>query len=283
MLRFPGNQENIFGYVQGPCVDRQLMEIYIPLRDINVYVDRSMVLPVKGPPKDQKILPKWPNQRPHFTDYDEPQSYQEETQAENDIEDTQNRNISLITSDYQVNWLEHSDFTIPPPPMPTQQEEQHDTEQNQVEQEDQEDYKTRPDPINLSHQDDTKVWEYEHYAGCYLCQTHESTPSACCRWVTEAQGTTPLATPTPATPVTPQFVMPVLSMGGGGINPHGQPPFFAVQPTPSVTLSSTFKPRGADYAHDTHTTHHPNPDVPIPESNGTLPLDLSTDSLYLSK
>ena len=58
MLRFPGNNENIFGYVQGPCVDRQLMEIYIPLRDINVYVDRSMVLPVKGPPKDQKILPK---------------------------------------------------------------------------------------------------------------------------------------------------------------------------------------------------------------------------------
>ena len=46
-------------------------------------------------------------------------------QAENDIEDTQNRNISLITSDYQVNWLEHSDFTIPPPPMPTQQQEQH--------------------------------------------------------------------------------------------------------------------------------------------------------------
>ena len=46
-------------------------------------------------------------------------------QAENNIEDTQNRNISLITSDYQVNWLEHSDFTIPPPPMPTQQQEQH--------------------------------------------------------------------------------------------------------------------------------------------------------------
>ena len=60
-------------------------------------------------------------------------------------------------------------------------------------------------------------------------------------------------------------------------------PFFAVQPTPPVTLSSTFKPRGADYAHDTHTTHHPNPDVPIPESNGTLPLDISTDSLCLSK
>jgi len=231
MLRFPGNNENIFGYVQGPCVDRQLMEIYIPLRDINVYVDRSMVLPVKGPPKDQKILPKWPNQRPHFTDYDEPQSSHEETQAENDIEDTRNRNISLITSDYQVNWLAHSDFTIPPPPMPTQQQEQHDQEQNQVEQEDQEDFsKPKPDPINLSHQEGN-IWEYEHYAGCYLCQTHESTPSACCnRLVTEAQGTTtPWATPTP---VTPQFVMPVLSMGSGGINPHGQPPFLLFSPLP---------------------------------------------------
>ena len=57
LLRFP-NQGNLFGYVQGPCADRQLMEIYIPLRDVNVYVDRSMVLPVKGPPNDQKMLPK---------------------------------------------------------------------------------------------------------------------------------------------------------------------------------------------------------------------------------
>ena len=60
-------------------------------------------------------------------------------------------------------------------------------------------------------------------------------------------------------------------------------PFFAVQPTPSVTLSSTFKPRWTDYAHDTHATNHPNPDVPIPESNGTLPLDISTAILCLSK
>ena len=107
-------------------------------------------------------------------------------------------------------------------------------EQNRVEQEDQEDFsKPKPDPINLPHQDDTKVWEYEHYAGCYLCQTHESTPIACCnRLVTEAQGTTPLATPAPATPVTPQFVMPVLSMGSGGINPHGQPPFLLFSPLP---------------------------------------------------
>ena len=58
MLRFHSH-ENLFGYVQGPCIDRQLIEVYIPLRDINVYVSRSMVLPVKEPPNDQKILPKY--------------------------------------------------------------------------------------------------------------------------------------------------------------------------------------------------------------------------------
>jgi len=261
-------RDNIFGYVQGPCSDRRLMAVYIPLKGITVYVRRSMVLPVQGPPEDQAMLPKWPGERPHFTDYAEYQqsndlpalSYVqvEETQRRNiqvvdlneRVEETQRRNITLINSRHS-DWLQHSDFTIPPPPVPEEpgigvahvREEPED----EVVREEPESSKPKPDPIKVPHHE-TPIWEYEHYAGCYQCQNSESTPLECrdrLEAEAAAQGIAPSPLmnhienpnlPSPADMQPQQFVVPIFPLGTYPTTPHTGQQFMLFSPLPSATF-----------------------------------------------
>jgi len=258
-------RENVFGYVQGPCTDRRLMAVYIPLKGITVYVKRSMVLPVQGPPEDQQMLPKWPDERPHFTDYTEYQQTSdrpaiayvqvEETQRRTGdrVEETRRRNITLINSQHS-DWLQHSDFTIPPPPVPSEQPEgdANVCEDSEVEEiiEETESNKPKPIPIQVT-RSETPMWEYEHYAGCYKCQCRDSTPVECRERLeaeASAQGiaSSPLMNqieppPYQSSPdMTPQqFVVPIFPIGTYPTTPHAGQQFMLFSPLPAAP-SATF-------------------------------------------
>ena len=54
-----------YGFVQGPCGPK--MEIYIPLLDSCVFVERNAVLPLKDPPPEMgNFLPRDPRERPRL-------------------------------------------------------------------------------------------------------------------------------------------------------------------------------------------------------------------------
>ena len=144
-------------------------------------------------------------------------------QTDQTVEDTQKRNISLINSSYP-DWLECSDFTIPPPPLPPlppPQQQQVPPNQDQAA----EPCRQKPTPLNLVSNDTT--WEYEHYAGCYACQTHESTPISCCNRL--------VLDPSPNQNI-PQFVLPMLPVCPPIPTPQRHPASFLLfSPMPPTT------------------------------------------------
>lgn len=241
-------RERIFGYVQGPCTDRRLMAVYIPLKDITVYVRRSMVLPIEGPPEDQQMLPKWPDQRPHFTDFAQLQHQTTVETSYVQVEETQRRNITLINSRH-TDWLQHSDFTIPPPPVPPEQRDARATSaEAEVVKEEPESSKPKPDPIKFS-RSETPLWDFEHYAGCYACQAHESTPTECRERLeaeASAQGiaSSPLLNHIDSPPfvgnpdIPQQFVVPIFPIGTYPTTPQAGPQFLLFSPLPPAAFDN---------------------------------------------
>lgn len=167
VLRFP-QFGSLVGYVQGPCADRQKIEVFVPLYDQCVYVERSAVLPIKEAPKELRLLPRWPDERPRL--YEPQVAYNlmgNWVVEERRIPPTP---PPLPSPVMHCPMLDHQAFPPlpgpPPSPLlaspPVQQDERHP--------------RVRPPPLNIIQ---NETMEYEHYAGCYSCQVHESTPNSC--------------------------------------------------------------------------------------------------------
>ena len=114
-----------------------------------VFADRSAVLPLKDTPPDHRFLPRRPDEPPRFFD-----------------QDTYPFDCSEFFDDHSSS----PDFSNPPPGYPEEPVEDHVEPQDHH-------HRPRPPPLDLSHND---TWEYEHYAGCFTCQAHQTTPHTCC-------------------------------------------------------------------------------------------------------
>lgn len=132
------------GFIQGPTSSGRKIEVFLPLYDQCVYVERSMVLPLKHVPKEMQFLPRFPQERPRLVDQAQwiferqqntgpkrsnsigipplqfPENSEEEEDHHHEDLASQNRNLFMVTA-RDPNWLNKFDFSVPPP-LPQQQQ-----------------------------------------------------------------------------------------------------------------------------------------------------------------
>ena len=160
---------------------------------------------------------------------------------------------------------ENIDFSVPPPPVPYQKvpiqetledfndsDESYDREMMVQLEQNGHFVRPRPPPLNLS-QDDT--WEFEHYASCYSCQTHVTTPHYCMNRIELPTN----MTLTEARHVEPQFVMPTFPLTTPTIQPLTPPQQFMLLSPLQPPITPFPFPAFQNPVTPTLVLHYPSP------------------------
>lgn len=241
LLRFQDGNEAI-GFIIGPLPNRHLIEVYVPTHEQCVYVERSAILPLKEVPPEYQFMPRRPDQRPRL----EKIMY--------DYEPYHFRMSPPHSSSHEGSAQDEAEApqeNIPPPPR--------------------EQERPRPPPLDLT-QTETETWEFEHYAGCYTCQSRETTPLTC---PNRPMLQTLFGSPPQHQPLTPQFPPCQLPLGAMPMAASPRPPpFYLVSPIPipgppltpafhtPIAMPSPFVPHGRVFFQVTPTLVA-NPQSPV--------------------
>lgn len=193
----------VYGFVQKPTNDHKMMEVYIPMYEQCVYVTRDEVMPLSSTPREIRSLPRYPQDSHHFR--------QAGDIARKPVIDDENplwRNLRMARSD-DPNWLEKSNFSVPPPPMyPSLDLDDHDEvvvlREDVFDDEDDEEEERKPFQPLVTHQHRPPNLELQIPSpstldcdqNCFYCLQSCSAAA------------TPSLVASPAMPLTPQFVLP---------------------------------------------------------------------------
>lgn len=203
LLRFQDGNEAV-GFIIGPMPNRHLIEVYVPTHEQCVFVERSAILPLKDVPQEYQYMPRRPEERPRLKMFN-------------------NGHQEPYPIAQNSSWMSPTHSSSQDGSAQDEPEEAPELE-NHVVQRDHE--RPRPPPLDLAQ---TETWEFEHYAGCYTCQSHETTPNSC---PNRPMIQTLFGSP-PQQPITPQF--PPCQLGGIPIpRPQAPPPqpYFLFSPMP---------------------------------------------------